>query len=170
MAVDRKRIGRGALAGAVAAAVWAAQQPLDKRLLGAELDDVRLLGRLLRAGRLEYPVGLAAHVANGAAFGAAYSRFGGALGALPPAARGPAAALAEHLASWPATRLVEPALTRSPRAFALATWRHLLFGAVLGELERRWNEPEGEPQPIDPLVAASNGHGAAEHLVPTTPA
>ena len=54
--------------------------------------------------------------------------------------------MTEHLATWPGTRLVErlhPARERFPklagdrRAFAQATWRHLLFGMVLGETERR---------------------------------
>jgi hypothetical protein len=34
MAFDRVRTARGALAGAVAAGVWAAQQPLDMRVFG----------------------------------------------------------------------------------------------------------------------------------------
>ena len=40
-----------------------------------------------------------------------------------------------------------PELWGSGRAFAQATWRHLLFGTVLGELERRLNPPDSEPQP-----------------------
>ena len=58
-----------------------------------------------------------------------------------------------------------PQLWGSSRAFAQATWRHVLFGTVLGELERRLNPPDSEPRPIDPAAAASNGHGSAEHLV-----
>jgi hypothetical protein len=34
-----------------------------------------------------------------------------------------------------------PRLTGNRRALAQATWRHLLFGVVLGELERRANRP-----------------------------
>ena len=41
----------------------------------------------------------------------------------------------------------------------------MLFGTVLGELERRLNPPDSEPQPIDPAAAASNGHGSAEYVV-----
>jgi len=89
--------------------------------------------------------------------------------------RGPLAGLAEHLATWPGTLVIDrlplgrgfPKLWGDPRAFAQATWRHLLFGAVLGELERRLNPPEAEPEPIDAAAAASNGHGSAEHLVAT---
>ena len=71
MAFDATRTLRGALAGAAAAAVWAAQQPLDKRVFGVDYDDAELLGRLARVrAPATHPVGLALHVANGAAFGA----------------------------------------------------------------------------------------------------
>jgi hypothetical protein len=40
MAIDRARTLRGALAGGVAAAVWALQQPVDKRVFGCAYDDV----------------------------------------------------------------------------------------------------------------------------------
>ena len=51
MALDRTRTLRGALAGAVAAGVWAAQQPLDKRVFGSRYDDVELLGKAVAARR-----------------------------------------------------------------------------------------------------------------------
>ena len=56
------------------------------------------------------------------------------------------------------------------RAFAQATWRHVLFGFVLGELERRLNPPEDPLEPVDDAVASTNGHGSAEHLVAPGPA
>jgi hypothetical protein len=170
MAVDATRTLRGALAGAVAAGVWAAQQPLDKRVFGVHYDDAQLLGGLVARGSAEYPVGLAIHLFNGAAFGAIYANVNHSL-PVPPVLRGPLAGLAEHLATWPATPLLtrlQPELPRlwgSGRAFAQATWRHLLFGTVLGELERRLNPADPEPRPVDPVAAASNGHGSAEHLV-----
>ena len=37
-------------AGAVGAAVWAAQQPLDKRVFGCDYDDVELLGKPVTRG------------------------------------------------------------------------------------------------------------------------
>ena len=40
---------------------------------------------------------------------------------------------------------------------------------MLGELERRLNPPETEPEPVDAVAVASNGHGSAEHLVATGP-
>ena len=83
-----------------------------------------------------YPVGLALHVANGAAFGALYANVAPSLPG-PGAVRGAAAGLAEHLATWPGTLVIDrlslgrdfPKLWGDPRAFAQATWRHLLFGA-----------------------------------------
>ena len=164
---------RGALAGAVAAAVWAAQQPLDRRVFGVPYDDTELLGRWVVRGSGWRPAGVALHLVNGAVLGAAYA---GVARALPGPAplRGPVAALAEHLATWPGTAALNrlhpaseefPQLWGSGRAFAQATWRHLLFGTVLGELERRLNPPDSEPSPIDPADAASNGHGSAEYVV-----
>ena len=173
MAVDATRTLRGALAGAAAAGVWAAQQPLDQRVFGCGYDDVRLLGRLAAAhGAAEYPVGLAIHVLNGAAFGALYANAARLL-PVPAPLRGPLAGLAEHAATWPGMPLLLrlrsdlPAEWGSGRALAVSTWRHALFGTVLGELERRLNPPEPEPRPVDPAAAASNGHGSAEHLVST---
>ena len=173
MALDRTRTLRGALAGAAAAAVWAAQQPLDQRVFGVAYDDVELLGRFVTDGRAAYPIGLAMHLANGAVFGALYANAGRAL-PVPAVLRGPLAGLAEHLATWPGTAALSrippaagelPDLWGSGTAFAQATWRHLLFGTVLGELERRLNPPDSEPRPIDPAAAASNGHGSAEYVV-----
>jgi hypothetical protein len=177
MAFDRTRTLRGALAGAAAAGVWAAQQPLDKRVFGYAADDVELLGRLVARGPAVVPVGTLIHLANGALFGAAYANLAPSV-PLPSAARGPVLGLLEHFATWPANALIErvhpaagdlPRTWGSGRAFAQSTWRHLLFGVVLGELERRLNPPEGELQPVDEARAATNGHGSAEHLVTTGP-
>ena len=174
MPVPRARIARGALAGAAAATVWGLQQPLDQRVFGVPYDDCALLGRAVTGGRAAVPLGWLLHAANGAAFGAAYAAVAPGL-PVPPAARGPLAGLAEHAASWPLTALLPrvhpraadfPALWGSRRALAQATWRHLLFGTVLGELERRLNAPQ-EPAPGPPSeeVAATNGHGSLEHAV-----
>jgi hypothetical protein len=58
-----------------------------------------------------------------------------------------------------------PRLGGNRRAFAQATWRHVLFGVVLGELERRLNA-EPEPTPPEPqLEFSSNGHGTLRHAV-----
>jgi hypothetical protein len=58
-----------------------------------------------------------------------------------------------------------PTLWGSGRAFAAATWRHLVFGFVMGELERRLNPPGTEPEPVSDEVVSTNGHGSIEHLV-----
>jgi hypothetical protein len=52
-------------------------------------------------------------------------------------------------------------LTGNRRALAQATWRHLLFGAILGDLERRLN-PEDEFEPPGKVPVSSNGHGNIE--------
>jgi hypothetical protein len=51
------------------------------------------------------------------------------------------------------------------RAFAQATWRHLVFGIVLGELERRFNGADDTGVPPYEQVVSSNGHGDIEHAV-----
>jgi hypothetical protein len=170
MAVDRAKTARGALAGAVAAGVWAAQQPLDIKVFGVAYDDTELLGKAVTRGPLWRPVGVAMHLANGALFGAAYAVVAPRV-QLPSWARGPLAGLAEHAATWPLTALLPrvhpaggdfPHLTTDPRAIAQATWRHALFGVVLGELERRLNAPEAPEVPSYEAVASTNGHGDLE--------
>ncbi len=162
MAFDRSRTLRGALAGGAAAAVWHAQQSLDQRVFRCGYDDPALLARLAGGG---YELGTMLHLGNGALFGAVYANVAPRL-RVPPVLRGPLAGLAEHVATWPAMFLVEPELARSGRAFAQSVWRHLLFGFLLGELERRLNGP-AELQPVSDEAVASNGHGSAAHLVAT---
>ena len=170
MPSERTRTLRGALAGALAAGIWAAQQPLDKHVFGVAYDDCELLGTLVTRGRFAYPVGTAMHLANGALFGALYSRVAPSLPG-PAPARGMSAGLAEHLATWPSLRFIglHPAAGRFPvmwgnhAAFAQATWRHALFGAVLGAVEARLNPPPPPPDP-EPVAAQSNGHGNAHRV------
>jgi hypothetical protein len=169
VAMELRRTLNGALAGAVGAAVWAAQQPLDKRLFGSRYDDVELIGKLVTRGPGWPAAGLAVHMANGAALGAAYA-FARPFIPGPPLAAATAVAMAEHLGGWPLVGLVDrhhPArrelesLAGNRRAFAQATWRHLLFGLVLGELERRLN-PADEFEPPADVPVSSNGHGNIE--------
>jgi hypothetical protein len=137
----------GALAGVVAATAWAAQQPLDKRLFGTRYDDVELLGKLVTRGSAWRAAGLALHASNGAVFGATYALARPHLPG-PDAAHGLGAALVEHFGFWPLGRLIDrfhPArrdlepLQGNRAALAAATWRHALFGLLLGALERRLN-------------------------------
>ena len=166
----RRSIG-GAAAGGLAAALWAAQQPLDKRLFESDYDDLELLGKLVTRGR-EWPlVGAALHVQNGMIFGAAYSQlrpfFPG-----PPVAAGLAAGLAENFAFWPFGRLIDryhpargdlPRFSGNARALAQATWRHVLFGITLGALEALINDRSADEPP--PIPYSSNGHGSLEAAV-----
>jgi len=159
------------MAGGVAATVWAAQQPADKRALRSDYDDVELLGKLVTRGPAWPAAGLALHAVNGATFGAAYAHLRPFLPG-PLVGRAVTMAMAEHLALYPLGRLSDlfhPArreltpLWGNRRAFAQAAWRHLVFGLVLGELERRLN-PEGIDEPPE-VPASSNGHGNIEVAV-----
>ena len=174
--VDRTRTLRGAFSGALAAAVWALEQPLDKLLFGSHYDDIELLGRAVVNGDGWYPAGVALHIGNGALFGAVYANVAPVL-PLPSVLRGPTCALSQHLAVWPLTlasdrwhpaRKQLPGLAGNRRAFAQATVRHLLFGVVLGELERRLNAtPEPAPLRTEQQVS-SNGHGSLERAMPAS--
>ena len=158
----------------LAAAVWALAQPLDKFLLDCDYDDVELLGRAVTSGNGWYPAGVALHLGNGALFGAVYANVAPVL-PVPPVLRGPTVALSEHLALWPLVLVSDrwhparkqlPELAGNRRAFAQATLRHLLFGLVLGELERRLNATP-EPAPLlNAQDVSSNGHGSLEHAIP----
>jgi hypothetical protein len=130
---------RAALAGATAALLWAAQEPLDQRVFGCGYSDVALLGKAVSRRRWK-TVGLAIHVSNGAAFGMAWAKLDRRRPVSPVAL-----ALVENAAFWPLTAAVDryhpargepdlPRLHDSGRAFAQACWRHALFGWVLGRL------------------------------------
>jgi hypothetical protein len=133
---------QAALGGVAGAALWAAQEPLDQRVFRFPYSDVAILGRLATAGPGWRPIGAAMHLVNGAAAGlvfwAAHEWLGGSVfwGAI-------VFALVEHVLTYPLALLTDrfhpargapelPPLTGSGRAFAQATWRHLLFGVVLG--------------------------------------
>jgi hypothetical protein len=137
--VSRGSRTRSAAAGACAAVIWAAAEPIDRRLLRNDYSDVALLGKAVTRSRAWPIVGLAMHAANGAVFGLAYRelRRRRELSAMR-------LALCEHLALFPLGWLVDrrhPARGQAgvervfgARAFAQATWRHAQFGAVLGRL------------------------------------
>ena len=163
----------GAIAGGVAAAVWAAQQPVDKRVFASRMDDVELLGKLVSNGDSWPLTGVALHVQNGAAFGAAYAQVRRFIPG-PPALVGLALVMAEHLSSWALIGLVDKlhprrrelvTLKGNRRAFWQATWRHAVFGLLLAELERRLNvQTADDPAPVP---VSSNGHGDIEMAVGT---
>ena len=137
---------RAAAAGAAAATVWGLLEPLDQRLLRYGYSDIALLGKAVTCGRGWRPIGFAVHAANGAVFGLAYERLRRA-SQVGPTRLAVGMAIGEHLALYPLGALVDrwhpargepgvPPLLSSPRAFAQATWRHLLFGVLLGRLAR----------------------------------
>ena len=131
---------RGAFAGIVAAAAWAAAEPVLQRAFRTPYSDVRLLGAVVTRGPLWRPVGLALHLGNGAVFGALFERFGGR-----GWKDGVLAAQIESLGLWPGMAVVDrlhpdrrsgawPPLFLNPRVFAYEVATHALFGAVLGAL------------------------------------
>jgi hypothetical protein len=163
-----RRALNGAIAGGVAAAVWAAQQPLDKRVFRYDYDDVEFLGKLVTTSPAWPAVGVALHVQNGMTFGAAYASLRPLLPG-PPVAWGLLAAMVEHAATWPLGRVADryhPArgnltpIGSSRRSLAQATWRHALFGLVTGLIEARLNDRSADEPP--PVPVESNGHGSIE--------
>jgi hypothetical protein len=118
---------RAAAAGSVAAVVWGSQEPLDQRVFGCDYSDVLFLGRGHRS------IGFVVHAANGALFGVAFDAVRRRVD-VDQRSLALGLALAEHLALWPFISLVDRSLVTSPRAFAQATYRHALFGLVLGRL------------------------------------
>jgi hypothetical protein len=137
---------RAAAAGAAAATVWGLLEPLDQRLFRSDYSDIALLGKAITRGRGWRPLGFAIHALNGAVFGLAYDRLHRSSES-DPRRLAVGMALGEHLALYPLNAAVDrfhpargepglPPLLSSPRAFAQATWRHLLFGLLLGRLAR----------------------------------
>jgi hypothetical protein len=118
---------RAAAAGSAAAVVWGLQEPLDQRVFGCDYSDVLFLGRGHRS------VGFVVHAANGALFGLAFDAVRARVD-VDQRKLALALAIGEHLALWPFISLVERTLVTSPRAFAQATYRHALFGFLLGRL------------------------------------
>ena len=135
---------RSALAGGAAALVWALEEPLDERVFRCDYSDVALLGKAVTRGPHWRIAGLALHVMNGTVFGVAFHE---ARRIRPGSTTRLAVgmALLEHVTLYPLSYFVDhyhpargepgiPPLLTNPRAFAQATWRHALFGAVLARL------------------------------------
>jgi hypothetical protein len=135
---------RAAAAGAAAATAWGLLEPVDKRLLRYDYSDIAVLGKAVTRGPHWRLAGFALHATNGAVFGLAFDELHRRL-RTNPRRLAVSLALAEHLTLYPLCYFIDryhpargepgiPPLLRSPRAFAQATWRHSLFGAVLGRL------------------------------------
>ena len=135
---------RAAGAGAAAATIWGLLEPVDQRLLGYDYSDVAVLGKGVTRGPHWRAVGFALHAANGAVFGLAFDELRRRL-PVNPRRLAVVLAVSEHLTLYPLCYFIDryhpargepgiPPLLRSPRAFAQATWRHVVFGTVLGRL------------------------------------
>ena len=128
-------------AGSLAALVWGALEPLDRRILRHDYSDVAVLGKAFTQGPGWRPLGLAIHALNGAIFGAVYYEIARRV-SRDPRRLALELALLEHLALFPTGRLVdryhpargEPGIVGvfSLPAFGQATVRHALFGKLLG--------------------------------------
>jgi hypothetical protein len=134
---------RSAAAGALAATVWGLAEPLDQRLLRCDYSDVALLGKAVTR-RHWRAAGFAIHAVNGAIFGLVFHELRDRLHA-DSRRLALGLALAEHAALYPLCYFVDrhhpargepgvPKLLTNPRAYAQATWRHALFGGLLGRL------------------------------------
>ena len=158
--------------GQLAAAVWAAQQPLDKRVFGSRYDDVELLGKLVTRGPAWPAAGLGAsrgqrrdvrrRLRAGAAARARARRIGGRR----RPRHWPSTSASGRSASW-STATTRPARSssrcgataaRSPRPPGATS----CSGSCSAELERRLNA-EGEFEPLEGVPVSSNGHGNIEH-------
>ncbi|HEX3267860.1 MAG TPA: hypothetical protein VHQ98_07760 [Gaiellaceae bacterium] len=135
---------RAAVSGAAAATVWGLLEPLDQRLLGCDYSDVAVLGKGVTRGRHWRLAGFALHAANGAVFGVVFDELRRRV-RVGPRRLAVGLALAEHLSLYPLCYFIDrhhpargepgvPPLLENPRAFAQATWRHTVFGTVLGKL------------------------------------
>lgn len=134
---------RDALAGVAGTMMWAALEPLDRKLFAWDYSDVAMLGKGVTRGPLWPVAGVALHAANGAGFGVAFNALRTRT-SMSPRRLALTFALVENFALYPLSYFVD---TRHPargepgvapllngRALAQATVRHVLFGLVLGRL------------------------------------
>ena len=127
----------------MAAIVWGTLEPIDRRLFRYDYSDIAVLGKAFTRGPGWRPLGFAMHSLNGAIFGLAYHEVARRV-TRNPRRLAVEFALLEHLALFPTGHFVdrhhpargEPGIARllHPRAFAQATFRHAVFGLVLGRL------------------------------------
>ena len=134
---------RAAAAGAAAATVWGLVEPLDAKLFRSDYRDIALLGKLVTSGRGWKVAGYALHAANGALFGLGFEAVRSRSGT-PPRRLAVGLALAENVVLYPLAILADRKHPRrgerhlpplwSRRVFAQETFRHVVFGLVLGTL------------------------------------
>jgi hypothetical protein len=130
-------------AGAIAAIVWGALEPVDMRLFRHDYSDVAVLGKAFTREPGWRPLGFALHALNGAIFGLAFDEVRRRV-RVDDRRLALGMALVEHLTLYPLGHLVdryhpargEPGLARliGPRPLAQGLVRHALFGFLLGRL------------------------------------
>jgi len=135
-----RREVQAAAAGALAAAAWIAAEPAIRRAAGGTHRELRLISRLISPRRGGTRLGLAVHLANGAAFGVAFHRLGG-----HGIRRAVLAAQAENAILWPGMAIADrvhpdvrsgawPRLLTDRGTLTQEIGGHLVFGVVLGAL------------------------------------
>jgi hypothetical protein len=103
-----------------------------------------VLGKGVTRGPRWRAAGFALHAVNGAIFGLVFDELRRRV-RTEPRKLALGLALSEHAALYPLCYVIDrhhpargepgiPPLLTSPRAYLQATWRHTLFGAVLGRL------------------------------------
>jgi len=113
-------------------------------VLRYDYSDIAVLGKAVTRGPHWRAAGFALHAANGVVFGLAFDEVR-RQSTVSPRRLALGMALAEHAALYPLCWVIDryhpargepgvPPLLTSPRAFAQATWRHYVFGTVLGRL------------------------------------
>jgi hypothetical protein len=133
---------RGAIAGVIAAAVMVAVNLADMAVTKQRTNDIRLVGGLFPGARRAWPVfGTGIHLLNGAALGSLFALVQHGLPG-PTWARGVIFGLVENFLLWPfllMTDRIHPDVKTGkldrynrPGPFAAATFRHIVYGAVLG--------------------------------------
>ena len=95
-----------ARAGAIAAVVWGLLEPIDQRLFRSDYSDIAVLGKAFTRGPAWRPLGFALHALNGALFGLAFHEVARRV-ERDPRRLALELALLEHLALFPAGRLVD---------------------------------------------------------------
>jgi len=133
--------------------VWGLLEPLDARLFRSDYRDVALHGKLVTSGHGWKASGYALHAANGALFGLGFEAARRRSG-IGPRRLAVGLALAENLALYPLAVVVDRKHPRrgerdvgplwSRRVFAQETFRHVVFGLVLGTL----SGPFGTARPV----------------------
>jgi hypothetical protein len=131
---------RYAAAGALAGFAWRALEPSLQRLFGHPYSDPELLTAFVTRGRAQPVLDYCVQGLGGAAFGAGFARFGGRT-----TTQAVTVSLAENALLLTLSPLVDrihpdardgrwPPLTANPRAIAVSTSGHLLYGVLLGVL------------------------------------